>query len=156
MGKSLMLPPAVLWLDPGGMTGFALLERGKFSTYELPFQETGNRIYAECSIWKTALAIGWERWRISEDTHKTTPEPEAMHVIGVARWLSATWHCQVLQPAAPGDRDVATPAMLHLIGWWRPGLDDAQSASQHMLAWLLRTGNLPPEQARILAAARQH
>jgi hypothetical protein len=149
-----MLPPAVLWIDPGNQTGFALLERGRFTTYELPFQETGDRIYALCSIWKTALAVGWERFTIHPDTHKTSPEPDAMHVIGIARWMSATWHCRVLTPAAPGDRDVATPAKLHAIGWWRPGLDDSQSASQHMLAWLMRTGQVPPDLARKLAAAR--
>jgi hypothetical protein len=149
-----MLPPAVLWLDPGGMTGFALLERGKFSTYELPFQQAGDRIYSLCAWWKTALAVGWERFTINEDTHKTSPEPDAMHVIGVARYFSAAWRCRVLTPAAPGDRNVATPEKLHLLGWWRPGLDDSQSASQHLLAYLMRTRQIPPEQARILAAAR--
>ena len=57
-----------------------------------------------------------------------TRPPEAMEVIGVARYFAAACYCQVLPPTAPGDRNVTTPEMLKALGWWVPGKDGAQSA----------------------------
>ncbi len=148
------LSPAVLWIDPGLTSGLAILERGEFRADELPFQAACDRIAGLCAHWKTALAIGWEKYAITPDTHKMTRQPEAMEVIGVARYFAAACHCQVLPPTAPSDRNVATPEMLKALGWWVPGKDDAQSAAQHLLAYLLRTGTLPDREAAILASAR--
>jgi hypothetical protein len=33
--------------------------------------------------------------------------------------------------------------MLKRVGWWVPGKDDAQSASQHLLAFCLRENCVP-------------
>ena len=56
----------------------------------------------------------------------------------------------------PEQRKVATMDKLRMLGWWLPGKDDAQSAGQHMLAWLLRSGNLPPRERAILAGEQNH
>jgi hypothetical protein len=146
-----MLPPCVLWIDPGFMSGFARLERGRFLADEYPFKEAGDRLYALAQHYGPAMWVGWERFTVNAETHKKTPQPEAMEFIGVARFFCLSWRCRILTPAAPGDRNTATQAMLRQLGWWVPGKDDAQSAAQHMLSWLLRTGQLPPaERARIL------
>jgi hypothetical protein len=60
----------------------------------------------------------------------------------------------LLDPANPADRLAAKPADLKTLGWWTPGLDDAQSASQHLLAWLKREKCVPPDLARKLVQAR--
>lgn len=146
-----MLPPAVAWMDPGGMTGIAVLSASRhFSCDEFIFQDAGNKLYGLCSYYKSDLKIGWERFTIGPETHKLTRQPEAMEMIGVARYLAQNWGCQILTPAAPDQRNMATPAMLKRLGWWVPGKDDAQSAAQHMLAWLLRTNQLPPRERELL------
>ena len=37
--------------------------------------------------------------------------------------------------------------MLKALGWWAPGLDDAQSAACHMLRWMM-AGNMAPPDVR--------
>lgn len=151
-----MLPPAVLWIDPGLMTGFARLESGiYFSADEREFMDAGHLIVGITAYYGASLAIGWERFTIFEDTHKLTPQPEAAEIIGLARYHATANRCRILPDAAPGERKPATMAMLRKIGWWVPGKDDAQSAAQHMLAWLLRTDEVPPQQRAILNQALQ-
>lgn len=140
-----MLAEATVWVDPGGMTGIAALYGStQFTADEWPFQEAGNRLRYLCSHYQNRLQIGWERFIINADTHKKTVQPEAMEMIGVTRYLAQNWNCQILPPTMPADRNVATPAMLKKMGIWTPGKDDAQSATQHLVAHLLRTGDLPP------------
>jgi hypothetical protein len=75
-------------------------------------------------------------------------------MIGVTRRAMRKYGCCQIGPAMPAQRKTASPAMLKAIGWWRPGKDDAQSAAQHMLASMLRTGQVPDKEQVILAALR--
>jgi hypothetical protein len=150
----------VLWIDPGKMTGIALFHRpfGPDSSHEavvneFGFQDAGGHIASICQMYRDYLHIGWEDFTVRPHTPSIDAH-HALEMIGVARWHAGRNGCKLLTPAKPGDRNVATQEMLNALGWWRPGLDDAQSAAQHLLAWLLRTGNLPAREAGILAALR--
>lgn len=145
---------AVLWVDPGGMTGLARIERGRFFADEYEPMEACDRIAAMCFYWRHAMAIGWERFTITADTHKKSRQPEAMEIIGVCKWLAHSYKCQVLPPAQQHTPDRYDRQRLQTLGWWTPGKDDAQSASAHMLNWMLRSGNVPSLAAGKLAAAR--
>lgn len=153
-----MLPAVTAWADPGGsvnggMTGIAVYHRasGIFAAGEYDFMAAGSRVYGLCSEYKGALAIGWERFTIGPGTHKKASNPEqALEVIGVIRYWAVSWGCQLLTPAYPGDRNLATRQMLEKIGWWVKGKDDAQAAAQHLLAWILRTGQLPARERELL------
>jgi hypothetical protein len=135
----------VLWIDPGKMTGLALYDAGSapdFHCTELPFIEAGDMIEQMCGWYKKRLRVGWEHFHV----HAKTPGDDAHHameMIGVARRAAYVAGCITFKPAQPGERFIATMQMLEHIGWWRPGLDDAQSAAQHMLAWMYRSGNVP-------------
>jgi hypothetical protein len=155
------LPPAVLWIDPGKMTGLALYHHpfgqansyGEYACHEFDFEAAGGHIKAFCEMYQDYLSVGWEKFTI----FPKTPAADAHHaieMIGVARYHALRYHCRILTPAAPEQRKMATREMLEAIGWWVPGKDDAQSAAQHLLAWLLRTGNTPAREAGILAALR--
>lgn len=148
--RSLMLPPCVLAIDPGMMTGLAWLAGGRdFHAGEYGFMEAGTLIERTCQAYGQNLWILWERYDI--DTRR--PQQDAHHaleMIGVARRYSTLHLCRQLPPAAPGQRKVATRQMLQAIGWWPAGKDDAQSAAQHMLAWLLREHEVPPQQRAVL------
>jgi hypothetical protein len=140
-------PPVVLWLDPGGMTGFACLEFGRFWCDEYDWDKACDRLASICGHYRSALYIGWERFTILPDTHKKSPQPEAYEFPGVVKYLARAYGCALLQPAAPKQRQEATPQMLRKLGWWLPGKNDAQSAAQHLLAFLMRSNCVPPELA---------
>ena len=155
-----MLPPAVLWVDPGKMTGMAAyfspyvnrdVKRG-FEFGEFPFLEACQRIEIACIAWGAHLAVGWERFTVNADTHKKTPQPDAMHVIGVCRYVTVKYGCRVLPEAQQATPDALEQRQLKAIGWWVPGKDDAQSAAAHMLRYLVRENELPPQEREILAA----
>lgn len=151
-----MLPPAVLWVDPGGMTGLAALIHGQqFWTDEYPPQQAAEVIAGFCQLWNHGGVIGWERFFIGPQTHKLTQEPvhQAIEMIGVTRYLATAHHVRILTPAAPEDRKVASQAMLRKLGIWPAGKDDAQSATQHLVSWCLRTGDVPAAWRATLATA---
>jgi hypothetical protein len=171
-----MLPPCVLWVDPGKMTGLAWLGASTYEavmhypgtdtlrapeasghTYyvrELDFMKAGDALEAVCGWYGPLAWVGWEKFHIGP----RTPAADAHHaieMIGVTRRIATKHGCRILTPADPDDRKVASPAILSAIGWWIPGKDDAQSAAAHLLAWLLRTGNVPSDLGVRLATARQ-
>jgi hypothetical protein len=159
-----MLPPAVLWIDPGGQTGIAAYQSQRkpllplsnevpgFVAAELDFQEACGEIDMICASWQGLLAIGWERFTITSTTHKKTPQPEAMHVIGVCRYLADKYGCRVLPEAQQATPSAAEQEQLKALKWWVPGKNDAQSAAGHMLRYLVRANELPPREREILSA----
>jgi len=149
------LPPAVLWIDPGKATGLALYIRHmrQFTVREEAFISAGNLIESVCRAWGPQLWVGWEQFTIFPGT----PAADAHHaieMIGVSRRLAMQNRCLILPAAAPSDRNVATMRLLKELGWWVPNRDDAQSAAQHCLSWMMRSGNLPDDVAVRLAALR--
>lgn len=151
------LSQPVLWVDPGGMTGLATYHpQGGFWCDELDFTTTGRVVNEITHNFAGRLLVGWERFTIGPGTHKNRAGDahSAIEAIGVVRFMATIHECPLLTPAAPGDRDKATMAMLKALGWWKPGKDDAQSAAQHLLAWMLRSGCVPDREASLLAALR--
>jgi hypothetical protein len=148
-----MLPPAVLWIDPGLFTGLARLERGIFTVDEREFQAAGDFIVGMTAHYGPMLAVGWERFTIFADTHKYTQQPEAIQIIGVARYHATANRCRILPENEQMTPKANDRRMLESIGWWVPGKNDAQSAANHMLVWLLRQGELPPRERAMLNQA---
>jgi hypothetical protein len=138
------LPVAVMWVDPGLMTGIALLEDGwKFWPYEYGFMEAGTIIESAAAAYGPTLAVGWEAFSI----RPKTPAADAHHaieMIGVTRRIATRACCQILPPAQPHTPKTAERRILQALGWWTAGKNDAQSAAWHMVAWLLREGIAPP------------
>ena len=138
------LPPAVMWIDPGKMTGIAVLQGDRlFTADEWDFDHAGDQIEHWCAYWQRLLAVGWERYWVDQ----RRPQQDAHHaleMIGVARRYARKWQCQLLPERQPHDPDAADRKRLIAMGIWPPGKKDAQSAAVHMVGWLLETGNLPP------------
>jgi len=140
------------------MTGIATLSIAgqqpgyQFNALELPFTEACRSIDLWCSGWSPQLAIGWERFDIDDQTHKKTRQGihDALHVIGVCRYLTAKHNCRVLSEGQRHTPDAADRRMLQALGWWVPGKDDAQSAACHMLRWLIRSNELTPAQREVI------
>jgi hypothetical protein len=153
------LPPAVLWVDPGKMTGIMEITYGGYHTWndEKPFYEACMLIEQECEAYHSSLAIGWERFDINDQTHKKTQGgiKDALHMIGVCRYLSFKYGCRMLPEAHQHTPDLAEQRQLKRLGWWIPGKDDAQSAACHMLRWLMQEGELTPAQRELLYSGNQ-
>ena len=152
-----MLPPAVVFVDPGGMNGFAMLftppgTYGRVWCGEWEFYEAAAMLETVLISYQGNVAVGWERFTINSTTHRKTPQPEALHFIGVLRLLTRKYRCRVLPEAQQQSPSKGEQAKLKAIGWWVPGKDDAQSAAAHLLRWLLQTGEIPPQEAEILNA----
>jgi hypothetical protein len=147
-----MLPPAVLWVDPGLMTGLAICEHGRFGFTEEAFIGACTTVETLAQHYESTLAIGWERFSITRNTYKLTPQPDAMHVIGVCRYLAAKYGCRVLPEAQQATPSPLEQVQLRALGWWVPSRDDAQSAAAHLLRWLVASNELPPKEREILAA----
>lgn len=148
-----MLAPATLWVDPGKMTGIALLTGGgNLSAVEWPFWPACREIESVCQDYGRRLAIGWERFDINDSTHKKTREGtmDALHMIGVLRFLTARHECRFLGEAAQHTPTQDEARYLARLGWWRPGKDDAQSAACHALRWLIRANELTPAMREVL------
>ena len=147
-----MLPPVVMWIDPGKSTGLATYysPQGNFYAQERDFTTAGRYIFASCLNYGPMLAIGWENYTVRPNEPQTNAH-DALEMIGVARWCALDNKCILLGEPQPGDRKVATMAMLKALGWWREGQDDAQSAAQHLLAWMLRSNSVPPREAAVIA-----
>jgi hypothetical protein len=149
-----MICQPVLWVDPGKMTGLALYVPYQMQFIrEADFIQASATIESACRHYGHPLLVGWESFRIGPRTPPADAH-YAIEMIGVTRYLAMKFNCQILQPASPDQRLTASRSMLQALGWWTAGRDDAQSAAQHMLSWMLRTDNLPAKEAGILADAR--
>jgi hypothetical protein len=150
-----MLRPCTVWVDPGLMTGIAEYYRDSslLIAREYPFHDACTMIGKLCrDLAGGQLAIGWERFTIGPQTHKLTPQHDALHVIGVLRWQSRLYGCHVLPEAQQASPSKAEQDQLRRLGWWVPGKNDAQSAAAHMLRWMRREGELPPRERDMLSA----
>jgi hypothetical protein len=143
-----------MWIDPGGQTGFAWLFKGIFGAHEVSWDEACRQLEVACQSWGSQLHIGYERFTILPSTHKLSPQPEAYELPGVIKFLTKKYGCVLLEPAQPSERLSVSTGELKALGWWTPGLDDAQSASRHLLAWLRRENCVPPALATALARLR--
>ena len=148
-----MLTYATCWIDPGGRSGIATLIGGQFAAAEYPFFPACEVIEAMCAEHGPRLSIGWEAYYI----RRNVPQTDAHDAIGlakVAEYLAGKYRCRALPPAAPHTPVPAEQARLRALNWWPSGQKDSQSAAAHLLNYLLQTGNLPPAEAAVLAAAR--
>ncbi len=121
-------PESVLWLDPGGTTGWAMLDLTKDGTYLF---ECGQETPGD--VW-----VGWEQYIVTSGGGKAGNPAPSLEAIGAVRYLCAKHRARVLPAVPSSHRVVASPALLKSLGWWRPGMPHAQDATRHLVAWLLR------------------
>jgi hypothetical protein len=155
-GPPMLLPPCVLWMDPGMITGLAwlwLTDAGLppgFHTDEYPFAEVGDHVEDTCRRFGQGLVLGYETYKVRPNMPQTNAR-DAMEPIGVLRHYGLRYGCRIVH-ADPGDRLVMTRAILTAFGWWPKGKKDAASATQHLAAWCLRENCLPTRERAIMSA----
>lgn len=154
MSRRRQIRDYVLAIDPGELTGLALVHVPILETYfpwELPFQQAGTLIMDTCAHFGGSLDVVCEQFTISMRTVKNAPAPWSLEVIGVARYFSQTLTGQDLTlyeqkpPFSTDDR-------LRALGWYRPtpnghANDAGRQLLKHLVACGFRDERLWPDPA---------
>lgn len=135
----------ITWVDPGKMTGMASWE----PTRELFWarQDKPSQICQDIEgLGKKlgpALHLGWEQFIITPGSH-IKHDQSASQTIGMLEWLAERHGLTVLpaQPSSARNLGMAGGKLERLV-WDNRGAH-AKDAAAHLLAFLLRTNQLPP------------
>lgn len=137
-----MIEFPVLAVDPGKTTGVAHLAStdGTPHTWQLQGHLHTCCWFAECISGHAgpppALVV-CESFIINATTHKKSPQPYSMELIGVLRYL-CEYHEVPFKLQTPADaKRFSTDDKLKRLGWWVPGQDHADDALRHLLLALV-------------------
>lgn len=145
------LPNLVTWLDPGLNTGWATLALwNKFESGQGSMTETGEYLDTAATVFGGDMWIGYEQYIVTPGGGRTGNAAPPLKVIGMVEWICYLNGCHLLKPVPSAMRTVASVDMLKKLGWYRPGMDHANQAARHLLAWLMREKLLTPEQHEVL------
>lgn len=135
----------ILAVDPGGTSGWAT------STLENPVRdlevgqdspsEMAARLRAFCFMKaRPDRILVMERFTINAFTAKKSPQPDALELIGLGRYL-AEWHNVQFELQAPeAAKNFAKDDALRRWGAWVKSQDHARDAVRHLLYACARRG----------------
>jgi hypothetical protein len=144
-------PQTVLWIDPGGTTGFAWVEHTP-DGYVFDFAQAVGTEAAARQAWKiinwdreefdrsdpARVWVGWEQYIVTAGGGRSGNPAPALEVIGALKWLCYNAGARVLPAVPASHRAVMTTDALKAAGWYRPGVPHAMDAARHLGAWVLR------------------
>lgn len=132
----------VMAIDPGGVTGWAMIDMHGDLTPHCG-EESGRynmaRFFREAVGKGAQLEVVCEDFIISERTIRTSPDPNALRLIG---WLDL--ECERLgipfTLQAPGvAKSFSKDDMLKRVGWWNPSPGGHQNdALRHLLRYMVQ------------------
>lgn len=143
----------VIWLDPGETTGYATytMHDGEFMSGQLPFHGVGRMLTTYSDMWGVKLAVGYERFIVTDQGSKYASPEWPLKVCGMVDWLTELHGFTALPSMPSSARNLGRDGnKLQRLGWWTPGRVHANDAAAHLLAWLLRSGKLPIHQVNKL------
>jgi hypothetical protein len=137
------LPQALIWLDPGETTGYAILTPDhQFACGQSQgLYATGVWLDGTLRRYRAGAHIGWEAYRVLGA--RSAESTVGLRVMGVAQWLAMEYGSRILPEVSSEMRTPASPATLKRLGWYEKGMPHAMDASRHLLAYLMRTGLAP-------------
>jgi hypothetical protein len=136
--------PAVVWFDPGLISGWARLTGDVFSSGEGNFIDIGDVVAWHCAQ-ENEVSFGWERFDITPATYQMRGSSWSLEVIGVIRWLALEADQKILDPQSRESRLMVQENLLKAVRWHKPGLGHANDAARHLLAWLVKNHRLPDD-----------
>jgi|SRR5690242_12797717 len=137
-------PKIVIWLDPGKMTGWAMLEdMASFSSGQADFDCIDDMVNMWCHLMRDNLWLGWERYIVTQGGGRTGTPEYSLEVIGAVKSACRRNSVTVLQPMPSASRKLGGDLKLQRLGWRQPNMRHANDAANHLLAWLLREKRLP-------------
>ena len=147
MTVSLLRPARVVAVDPGGTTGLASWTRyedGREDVEgweEMTWADTMRWVHTVMSYRVALDALVVEDFFLGNSTaKKSTKGPkQTIELIGMLRYLAFTKGVPFILQAPADSRSFSTPDKLKRLGWWEPGSDHVQSATKHLLLYLVRS-----------------
>lgn len=137
-------PAAVVWLDPGLLTGWAIwTDDHQFTSGQLGFEDLGFFLEADAEQLGPDMAIGWEQYIVTQGGGKAGTPKHSLKVIGMVEWLCLRHGVNVLASQPSASRKLGGDLQLKRLGWYRAGKRHANDAASHLLSWLIREGTLP-------------
>lgn len=136
--------PVVVWFDPGLTTGWARFENCQvFTSGQDQFDATGDMLTGLAELHGPRLWVGWELYNVTKGGGKSGTPKYSLETIGMLKRICRTHGATVLKPVPSASRKLGGESKLKRLGWWNPGKVHANDAASHLLAFMLREGNLP-------------
>lgn len=128
----------IIGVDPGKMTGVALLEGTHFQSWELPALDAVSFIKGHI-IESRHIEVVCERFVIGANTVKKTRQADATEIGGTLRHFCGDYPgaCYSLQMASDAKK-AGNHTTLRAFGWFTPGKNHANDAAAHVAMRLLR------------------
>lgn len=137
--------PVITWLDPGLTTGLAWWNGRAFGSWQYDKPDLTDRLNTLSELYDGRLAVGYERYIITSGGVRRGTPRHSMGVIERVDAMAEEGLFTLLPPMPSSARKLANPVMLRRLGWYLPGKVHANDASQHLLAYLLRTRPMPQQ-----------
>jgi hypothetical protein len=145
------LPEVLVWLDPGKLTGWAMLEHGEsFLSGQGDFAEVDDLVNTWVFNLGSHLWLGWEMYVVTGGGGRFGSPEYSLEMIGAVKSACRRYRVTTLPPQPSAARKLGDDDKLRRLGWYRPGQRHANDAANHLLAYLLRENLLPPAQTERL------
>ncbi len=141
-GSGKFIPESVLAIDPGLRSGWASwAEGGMFGAGVMSPEEVYELLEEWCRSWSRRGVLVVEKFTITAQTGKLSPQPEPLELCGVAKFLA--WKYDVpfaLQTPADAKR-FCPDTRLRALGWYtrgQGGEDHGRDATRHLVLALAK------------------
>jgi hypothetical protein len=134
-------------IDPGDLSGWAVIETENGRIIESD-ELTEFEVSDSVEYWlkrEPDVTIVMEKFTITTETAKKSPQPTAMYIIGAVRFLYNKYQDKVVPLQTPADaKSFSTNEKLKAVGLWHVGGEGhAKDALRHALLWMVRHNELP-------------
>lgn len=131
-------------IDPGELSGFVVVDTETAEVHfsgELSEFEVSAKVEELLEKQLVDVTIVMEKFTINAATHKKSPQPTAMYIIGAVRHLNRKHLNRIPTLQTPADaKSFSTNEKLKAIGFWhRGGEGHANDAFRHALLYMVRT-----------------
>ena len=129
-------------IDPGLSTGFVVVDRVTaevIESGELEEFEVSEKVEAYLSN-DPDIYIVMEKFTINPETHKKSPQPTAMYLIGSVRYLYKKYTGRIVPLQTPADaKSFSDNKKIRAVGFWHKGGEGhANDAFRHALLYMVR------------------
>jgi hypothetical protein len=126
----------VFAVDPGGSTGFAEWNDGKFRAWWEPWEEACVTVHRELATDVDHCCC--ESFHISAQTARksTAGSLQAIELIGVSRYLARVYDVNFTTQSPSEAKMFSTDSKLRALGMYTKGVDHPRDATRHLVLFL--------------------
>lgn len=138
----------IIAVDPGDTCGYA--QYGVMDYWDPDSVSAGQMASEDWEDWCSTALVGSaahitlvvEKFMITARTAELSPQPRAIEVIGVMKFLARQTGATFVGTQTPSAaKKFASDAQLRKVGLWKPGQDHARDAIRHLLLAIATHGD---------------